>query len=346
MDTGWEWLLGGNHVEDNTSGWMSGYNKQNGYASGNRDLNYSRSNAMYGQLTGGGMMDPSSWYGRAAGLMGMQGNALQSSGQMAGRSGQSIWDTFSQSLPGMQSAARGIAGDATSLGAQSLSGLADLQAANAGARTAGMLSRTGIGGHSGAAAGAIARATAEPLLNAQSQIGQMYNNSYMSALSPLAQAGYSRELNRTNEFLNMLQGLNQTQGNYGSMASPLMNALAEQSQQQILAPQLQRVQTQGLLPMIAGAALTGGAGQLGKLAGSYLVNALGGGAGSGLGLGVGALSALGLGDGLDVPSGGFNLGNNFNLMSFLQKDHFGSDPFGMPMGGGLQLNPYTDFSSY
>ncbi len=263
---GWDWLFGSNKTVDLSQDWLKGFNAQNGFADGNRDLNAQRSNAFYKQLTSGGNMDPSSWYARAMGIGGMQNNAMNGAMQMANRSAGDVWGDFARgALPGMQGAAQAAAVGATSRGEQSMLDLARMRSAEARNAAELMASRTGLGtmGSSGAATAAIAKAMQAPLLEAEAGINQQYGNAYMGALNPLMGYGYQREASRGDDYLKALSGINQAQGNYLQAGGGLSQLLGEQSQQYLLAPMLQQVQQQGLLQKLGDAALYGLGGALG-----------------------------------------------------------------------------------
>lgn len=255
------WMFG--RATDPTADYMKGLNAQWGAPEGNRDLNYGRSNAFYNQLIGGGAMDPSAWMNQALGYSPYANQMMRGASDSANRGGTDIFNAFSQVQPGMMGMAGDVANRATTRFEGSMMDLANQQSRDA-LRT--LENRLGAGGafgtSSGAALSALARGAATPLMEAQTNINNMYSNAFQNAYNPMAQMGYGRELNRTNEFLQALQGANQSMSTLGGQGQGLANLLGQQSEQIIYMPQWQ--QQEGMFGNILGAALGGGTGWLGN----------------------------------------------------------------------------------
>ena len=305
--------LGGNKTTDATQNWLSQFNSANGFDKNNRDLNAARSNSFYDLLTQGNLsannaMGQSNYYGN------MAGNLLGQAQQSANRSASDILNAFTQTQPAMTEYANQVANQAMTQNGASMNELANLQSNNAIRNIENMLSRSGQSANSGAALAALSRGAAEPLLNTQSQLGQMRSNAFQNAYSPMAQAGYGAELNRTNDLMNLVSGAQNLQGTYGSLGANLGNLLAQQSEQQILAPSLQ---TQGDFMTTLGGALTGVGSQA---------------------LGNSGILSLLSGNGIGTPSASKGLQNNYDA----QKSKFDGFNFSAPYGNEGIANNLKD----
>jgi hypothetical protein len=263
-----DWLLGG--TTDITAPWVAA----NG---GSRDMNYQRSNAWYNRLNGNGPMNPENWFKQASGYAnGAQGDLLEKMRLAAGRSGQDIFSSFQTTQPQMQDMAGRVADAGISSYGSSMNDLAKVQSQEA---IRALENRFGANGGlaNGAAMASMARGASEPLLQALAQIAQLRANAFQGGYLPMANAGYARELGRTDEYGRALGGANQSMQSLGQIGGTLGGWLNDQSQQYWLAPQLQ-VQ-KGALPGLLGTAGT----VLGGIYGGPAGAAIGGSAGNMLG---------------------------------------------------------------
>lgn len=233
--TGLSWLGSKNQTyTDQTQNWLDQFNQQNGYQDGNRDLNAGRSGTFWDMLTRGNL-NPQG-YMNMFNQQGQQGSDLLGQAtRSANRSASDIWAEFAKTQPGMIDYANNATNAAMTQNGSSMEDLAKLQSSNAINSIENMLSRNG--GHtSGAAMAALSRGASEPLLAAQTQLGQMRSNLFSSLFNPMAGAGYGQEMNRTNDLLNALSGSNNLMGNYGNMGSSLAGLFGGASEQNFLNP--------------------------------------------------------------------------------------------------------------
>jgi hypothetical protein len=242
--------------EDTLSGFLKGYNARLGAPESNRDLNWARSNDFYKRLTGGGALDPTSYLQRATGYAGdasgLYNQVVKGLGAGGAFTAKGMQKTFAGLSPELQALSAGVANDATSRAGASMAALAQ---AVSNRQLSNMQNRMAAGGLFGAAAGPVAASLAhgaqEPLMQAQTAIDQMYNNSYMGAYNPMAAFSMQNIQAQPTAMANMgqlYQSLAEQQ--YGA-ANPLLAALAGQSEQAILAPDLQK-RTSGLASFLQG----------------------------------------------------------------------------------------------
>jgi hypothetical protein len=171
------------------------------------------SNPFYQQLQSGGTYDPTKYINLAS-------------------------STLSNGLTqGSYDAAQKAAEQAYTLYGTSAQELANQQARTAQENVASEYAGSGAL-NSGAALSAIAQGTSEPLLQASTNLAQLYGNTYSNTLG--------------NEYSN-LQNLASLYGNYGSQ---LTNMLGDYSQSQYIAPQY--YYQQGLGDQLLSAGLTAG----------------------------------------------------------------------------------------
>ena len=273
--SGTSWWGGGQY--DATQDWLSGFNAQNGFGANNRDLNAGRSNAFYDLLRGGGSMDPRLWYARAGDL------ADQVSGLGAGLSKalaatpEDRTRALLSVMPGMEEIASRVQAGAGSYGGTAAEDEARA-ASSRGRRSAeGSLSRSGA--LSAAASGGNGRmvvdAASEPLLNAVMRVSELRSQAYQNAINPLLQQTLDSINRRSSEYGAGIGALSGAQQGYLGAGQGLAGLLADQSQQYLIAPQVQQ--------------RTGFGEQLGNSLLSGVVGALSGGIGTGLGTGLSSL---------------------------------------------------------
>ncbi len=102
--TGYEgrnWLMGGEY--DANADWLADFNRRNGYAPSNRDMNAGRSNAFYDLLTGGRGLDPSTYYGRSSQDRSQMNDLYTAFRNSMGRSGEDNTRALMGYLPGLES---------------------------------------------------------------------------------------------------------------------------------------------------------------------------------------------------------------------------------------------------
>lgn len=272
------WWKGGEY--DASFDWLKGFNGANGYGASNRDLNAGRSSAFYDRLTGGGSMDPASWY-NASRQTGSQAQGMLDALMNASKaSGTDIQKNWLSVLPGMQDYAAGVADKAYSMQGVDANALAQQMSRQATRGMENRLSGMGaLGSANGAALGALNEAAQSPLLQTLSALAQGRAQAYQGALNPLANAAYGRELGRTGEYAQALNGAQGLMGQYGQMGQGLAGLLGDQSQQYLMAPDIRQRTGMGEQLLNAGA--------------SGLMNGLGAGLTGGLGSGLSAFLGSG-----------------------------------------------------
>lgn len=244
---------------DGTYDWLKGFNSANGFNPNNRDMNAARSNAFYQMLTGGEGMNPNSWYSRASQAGNSAQGLLEAMANSANASNADITNNWLASMPGMQDYARRVADQSQSMQQGSADNLARELSRQSMRQMEAKLGGTGLG--SGAALGALAAAQSSPLLQTLSQLATNRAQTYENTLNPLAQASYARAANRTGEYGQALSGaLGAVQG-YGGLGQGLAGFMNDQSQQQLIGPDLR--QRTGMWEQLGTAAIGGLANGLG-----------------------------------------------------------------------------------
>jgi hypothetical protein len=227
-------LMSPKGTQDLTADWAA----KNG-----RDLNGDRSQAFYDMLSPGGQLDSGSWYNMGRGYAGQAGGQTDRAAEMANRSSGNILEQLLRMQPEMQRSAAGTATGATSRGAASM---ADLAAEASARARSNMENRFGAGGQFGTTSGgtlaALMRGTSEPLLQAQSNINQMYSGAYQNAFSPMAQGFMAREFGRPQEYQGVASSYQKSADQALGTGGLLAQLLGGQSEQALVAPQFQ---TQG-----------------------------------------------------------------------------------------------------
>lgn len=205
-----------------------------------QDLNQAKSNDFWSMLTRAGSgMNVGDMYGRAM--------------TEFGRSPADLYGEFAGAQPGMLAGARNVADAATSPFGVAARDQAALASTNARRAIEQRLSTSGLGNYgSGAAMRAITQGATEPLVNAETQIAQMYGNALQGAYAPMAQMGYQNLLNRGSQ--------------YGTLGQSLFGGLAQQAAPEWTAPMYN--QSEGWGSQLLGAAAGLGGNLLGGWAGS------------------------------------------------------------------------------
>lgn len=169
-----------------------------------KNLNASRSNAAWSQLSG-------------TGALGVAPAWLQAQ-QAIGRTPSQLYGAYAESLPAMSQSASDIASAATSPFGTSARTLAAQQSDAARRQIEQRLSTSGLGNFgSGAALRSIAQGVAAPLTEAETAIAQQYGNAYMNAYSPVAQMAYQNLANQGSQYAGLANAL---LGAYSGQAAP------------------------------------------------------------------------------------------------------------------------------
>jgi hypothetical protein len=239
-------LNGAPQFEDVNKSWMDLFNAQTGAPQANRDLNYQRSNAFYNQLMGSGALNPTNWLAKASGM------GDQASGQIkaildALKNGQyspeAQLKSFLSQNPALANMAGQTADQSLMNGGQSFSALAEATARNNVDKMASQMGASGLlGGGSigGAALSSLMRGAMVPLLQVQTQLAQLRQNSFMNAYSPAAQAFMNLLAAQPGQLLQGAGQLGIMAQFFGQQGSGLAGLLGDASQQQILAPNIQQ----------------------------------------------------------------------------------------------------------
>lgn len=237
------------------------------------------SNALYQSLQTGGKYDPAQWMNQ-----GLQ-SYMQGIGAVSDLYGQGI----SAQIPGLQDVARSTAENALSQYGVDARALAQQQARQAQENVASEYAGSGAL-NSGAALKAIAQGTANPLLQAETNIANQYGNLYGQTANALYGNAYQNLANQGSALTSLYGNLGAQQYGYGGQLTGLLGQLGQSS---YIAPQY--VQKQGLGSQILGAA-TGG-----------LIGGITGGLGKGIGtaLGGGISGLFGGGGGGNILSSSF-----------------------------------------
>ncbi len=260
------WGGANNQAKDQSAGWFEEFNRRMGYDPNNRDMNAGRSNQFWNALSGSGPMGASSWLGGAQSYNNMAQGAMGDALRSANRDAGDIWASFARTQPAMSSWANMVANDSMSQMGTAAEDYARNASRNAQRGITSDLARSGAfggGAMNGAALAAIAEGTANPLLQTQAQLANMRNAAFMGAFLPMAQAGYGRELNRTNDYMNLANtalGGMQGMSNVGLNLAGFMN---DQGQQMMVAPEL--VYEPNLWQTMGGALMQGGARGMGNM---------------------------------------------------------------------------------
>jgi len=242
-------------MQDMTANWLKDFNSSMGYDPNNRDLNYGRSSSFWNMLQNGAM-NPNAWMKGAEGWGVEAGDAYRGAQQLANRDSNTIWDSFSRTQPGMIDFANQATNAAMMQNGSSMEDYAQLASRNATRGIENALAKSG-GALGGAQLAALALGASEPLMQAQAQLGQMRANSFNNIFNPMAQAGYGRELNRTNEMLNVLGGAQNNMSMYGQLGANMGNLMGQHAQQTFMMPQFGR-ENPGFLNQIGQAMMGGG----------------------------------------------------------------------------------------
>lgn len=288
-------LQGAQPYQDTTAGWLKGFNKQIKAPEGNRDLNWANSSRLTDALWGSGSLNPQAYLQKATGYSNNAAdiyNQLQRGYGAGGPfSAQGMQQSFYGMQPEMRSLAQGIAEDSTSRAGQSMEAAA-AQASSRALRN--MQNQMGSQGLFGAASGPVAASLSygaqEPLMQAQTAINQMYGQNYMGAYNPMAAFGMQNIQSMPAALGNIGQlyaGLADQQ--YGA-ANPLLSLLGDQSQQVLMAPDLQQRKS-------ALASILSGLGNFGMQAGSFGLGQGWNGSGKGLSTGSDLFQGWGLNKG-------------------------------------------------
>ena len=250
--------------QDQTANWLNQFNAANGFDPNNRDLNAGRSNQFWNMFTGSGSMNPSGWLGGAQSFNNMAQGALGDAVNSANRSAGDIWASFAKTQPAMSAWATGVSSDAMMNNGAAAEAYARRASSDATRAIENNLARSGaFGTVNGAALSALAEGAANPLLQIERDLAAMRNSAYMNAFMPMANAGYGRELGRTNEYLNLVSGALNGMNTMGGIGLNLANLMAPQAEQMFLAPDL--VYQPNMWQTLGGALLGTGAQGLGGM---------------------------------------------------------------------------------
>lgn len=252
--------------EDVLGQWLKGYNGNLGAPSWNRDLNWDRSNALYQQLTNGGL-NPLAYLGRGDSLS-EQARVITDALTRGDWSPGTMQKTFLANLPGLTAGASTVADAATSAAGTSMRDLARAVSARS---LNNMQNALGAGGLFGAASGPVAASLSagaqEPLMQAETAIDQMRSNAFNAAYNPMAaftMQNIANEPSMKAAFADMYSKLANQQ--YAA-ANPLLSMLSGLSEQAFVAPNMQQRQSglAALLGQLGGTASSVGSYGLGQL---------------------------------------------------------------------------------
>lgn len=206
-----------------------------------RDLNATRSNDFYNLLMNpSGSLGAGAWNGMAKNYLRQSAGATEAMNRSASRSSGDILSELMKGLPGIQSAAGSAAEASTQRSGSSMVDLAKLASAQARQTLETRLANTGgFNVNSGGTLAALAAGTAAPLLQAQTAIDQMYGQSFNDQYSKLLSGLLSKILGQTDEYGKVASSFGQLGSQAGQQGGLLAQLLAGQSEQQLLAPQLQ-----------------------------------------------------------------------------------------------------------
>lgn len=247
--------------EDVLGQWLKGYNGNLGAPSWNRDLNWDKSNALYQQLTNGGL-NPLAYLGRGDSLS-EQARVITDALTRGDWSPGTMQKTFLANLPGLTAGAGTVADAATSAAGTSMRDLARAVSARS---LNNMQNALGAGGMFGAAAGPVAASLSagaqEPLMQAETAINQLRSNAFNSAYNPMASFTMQNIANEPSLRAGFADLYSRLGAQQYSAANPLLSMLGGLSEQALVAPNLQ--QRQSWL-----ASLLGGFGNTAAGVGSY-----------------------------------------------------------------------------
>lgn len=271
--SGTSWWNGGQY--DATQDWLTGFNAQNGYGAGNRDLNAGRSNAFYDLLRGGGSMDPRTWYARAGDLADRSMGMAAGLSKALGASPLERTAALASVLPGMQDIAGRMTAGAMGDNGSSLEDMARAASSRGRRQAEGSATRAG-GMTTGARSQMIVDAASEPLLAAVQRLGELRAQTYQGAMNPLMEGAAGAIDRKASDYANGLGAISSAQQPLLGAGQGLAGLLGDQSNQAFLTPQI--MQRTGFGEQLGSALLSGALGAATGGLGSGLLAGLGDGA--------------------------------------------------------------------